>query len=165
MEWNDRFRDISRAFWKGDDEMLGDFAKIFLGSGDQFNRRSRKPASFVNFITAHDDFTKTDLVSYNEKHNEANDEDNRDGHSNNKSWNCGVEGPSEDPAIIELRYLQMRNLLATLFLSQGTPMLLAGDEFARTQGGSNNACCPDSGIGWVDWSVSEKSSELQEFVR
>jgi glycogen operon protein len=165
MEWNDKFRDISRAFWKGDDDMLGDFAKIFLGSGDQFNERGRKPASSVNFITAHDGFTLNDLVSYNEKHNEANGEDNRDGHSDNRSWNCGVEGPTEDPAIVELRYRQMRNLLATLFLSQGTPMLLAGDEFARTQGGSNNAYCQDSEIGWVDWNVSEKSSELQEFVR
>jgi len=165
MEWNDKFRDISRAFWKGDDEMLGDFAKIFLGSGEQFNRRGRNPASSVNFITAHDGFTLNDLVSYNEKHNEANGEDNRDGHSDNRSWNCGVEGPTEDPAIIELRYRQMRNLLSTLFLSQGTPMLLAGDEFARTQGGSNNAYCQDSEIGWVDWNVSEKSSELQEFVR
>jgi glycogen operon protein len=165
MEWNDKFRDVARAFWKGDDEMLGDFAKIILGSGEQFNRRGRKPASSVNFITAHDGFTLNDLVSYNDKHNEANGEDNRDGHSDNRSWNCGVEGPTEDPGIIELRYRQMRNLLATLFLSQGTPMLLAGDEFARTQGGSNNAYCQDSEIGWIDWNISEKSSELQDFVR
>jgi isoamylase len=106
-----------------------------------------------------------DLVSYNEKHNEANGEDNRDGHSDNRSWNCGVEGETDDPEIIELRYRQMRNLLATLFLSQGTPMLLAGDEFARTQGGSNNAYCQDSEIGWINWDISEKSAELQDFTR
>ncbi|MDR6353586.1 isoamylase [Pseudomonas psychrotolerans] len=125
MEWNDTFRDTARAFWKGDEDQIGDFAKIFLGSGDKFNRRGRKPYSSVNFVTAHDGFTLADTVSYNDKHNEANGEDNKDGHSHNLSWNCGVEGETDDPEIIELRYRQMRNLLATLFLSQGTPMLLA----------------------------------------
>ncbi|MDR6236974.1 glycogen debranching protein GlgX [Pseudomonas oryzihabitans] len=165
MEWNDTFRDTARAFWKGDEDQIGDFAKIFLGSGDKFNRRGRKPYSSVNFVTAHDGFTLADTVSYNDKHNEANGEDNKDGHSHNLSWNCGVEGETDDPEIIELRYRQMRNLLATLFLSQGTPMLLAGDEFARTQGGNNNAYCQDSEIGWVNWEISEKSAELQEYVR
>ena len=165
MEWNDTFRDTARAFWKGDDDQIGDFAKIFLGSGDKFNRRGRKPYSSVNFVTAHDGFTLADTVSYNDKHNEANGEDNKDGHSHNLSWNCGVEGETDDPEIIELRYRQMRNLLATLFLSQGTPMLLAGDEFARTQGGNNNAYCQDSEIGWVNWDISEKSAQLQEYVR
>ncbi|MEH3024133.1 MAG: glycogen debranching protein GlgX [Pseudomonas oryzihabitans] len=165
MEWNDTFRDTARAFWKGDEDKIGDFAKIFLGSGDKFNRRGRKPYSSVNFVTAHDGFTLADTVSYNDKHNEANGEDNKDGHSHNLSWNCGAEGETDDPEIIELRYRQMRNLLATLFLSQGTPMLLAGDEFARTQGGNNNAYCQDSEIGWVNWDVSEKSAELQEYVR
>ncbi|KTT10892.1 glycogen debranching protein GlgX [Pseudomonas rhizoryzae] len=165
MEWNDTFRDTARAFWKGDEDQIGDFAKIFLGSGDKFNRRGRKPYSSVNFVTAHDGFTLADTVSYNDKHNEANGEDNKDGHSHNLSWNCGAEGETDDPEIIELRYRQMRNLLATLFLSQGTPMLLAGDEFARTQGGNNNAYCQDSEIGWVNWEISEKSAELQEYVR
>ncbi|WP_236712050.1 glycogen debranching protein GlgX [Pseudomonas sp. EpS/L25] len=165
MEWNDTFRDTARAFWKGDEDQIGDFAKIFLGSGDKFNRRGRKPYSSVNFVTAHDGFTLADTVSYNDKHNEANGEDNKDGHSHNLSWNCGVEGETDDPEIIELRYRQMRNLLTTLFLSQGTPMLLAGDEFARTQGGNNNAYCQDSEIGWVNWDISEKSAQLQEYVR
>lgn len=165
MEWNDTFRDTARAFWKGDEDQIGDFAKILLGSGDKFNRRGRKPYSSVNFVTAHDGFTLADTVSYNDKHNEANGEDNKDGHSHNLSWNCGAEGETDDPEIIELRYRQMRNLLATLFLSQGTPMLLAGDEFARTQGGNNNAYCQDSEIGWVNWEISEKSAQLQEYVR
>jgi glycogen operon protein len=165
MEWNDKFRDTARSFWKGDDDKLGDFAKIVLGSGDQFNQRGRKPASSVNFVTAHDGFTLNDVVSYNDKHNEANGEGNNDGHSNNLSWNCGVEGETDDPDIIDLRYRQMRNFLATLFFSQGTPMLLAGDEFARTQGGNNNAYCQDSEIGWINWDIQERSVELQDFTR
>ncbi|TDV45072.1 glycogen operon protein [Pseudomonas graminis] len=165
MEWNDKFRDISRAFWKGDADRLGDFAKIFLASGDEFNRRGREPASSVNFITAHDGFTLHDLVSYNDKHNQANGEGNRDGHSDNRSWNCGVEGGTDDPEIIDLRYRQMRNLLATLFLAQGTPMLLAGDEFARSQRGNNNAYCQDNETSWLNWDIGQKGAELQDFTR
>ncbi len=161
MEWNDKFRDISRAFWKGDADQLGGFAKIFLGSGDQFNKRGRSAASSVNFITAHDGFTLNDVVSYNDKHNEANGEDNRDGHSHNLSWNCGAEGETDDPLVLELRYRQMRNLLCTLFFAQGTP----GDEFARTQGGNNNAYCQDSEIGWINWDINEAGNDLLEFTR
>src|SRR5262245_12635114 len=128
-EWNDRYRDTVRAFWKGDEGTLQDLAARLTGSGDLFNRRGRKPWASVNFITAHDGFTLNDVVSYNDKHNEANGEGNRDGHSDNRSWNHGVEGPTDDPAIIELRERQKRNFLATLLLSQGTPMLLGGDEF------------------------------------
>jgi isoamylase len=131
-EWNDRFRDTVRGFWKGDEGKMADLAARLTASADLFNRRGRKPYASVNFITAHDGFTLNDLVSYNDKHNEANGEENRDGHSNNLSWNHGVEGPSDDPAVLDLRFRQMRNLLATLLFSQGTPMLLAGDEFART---------------------------------
>ena len=130
---------------------LAEFAARITGSADLFNRRGRKPWASVNFITAHDGFTLNDLVSYNEKHNEANGEDNRDGNSDNQSWNHGAEGPTDDPEIIELRERQKRNMLATLLLSQGTPMLLAGDEFGRTQHGNNNAYCQDNEISWVDW--------------
>jgi glycogen operon protein len=164
-EWNDSFRDNVRAFWKGDAGLLPEIAKRVTASGDLFNKRGRKPWASVNFISAHDGFTLNDLVSYNDKHNEANGEDNRDGHSNNHSWNHGVEGPTDDPEIDALRQRQMRNLLATLILSQGTPMLLAGDEFARTQGGNNNAYCQDNEIGWVDWNIGEDGAALREFTR
>ncbi len=164
-EWNDRFRDTVRAFWKGDEGMLPELAKRITASGDLFNMRGRKPWASVNFITAHDGFTLNDLVSYDDKHNEANGEDNRDGHSDNLSWNCGTEGPTDDPEILALRQRQMRNLLATLLLSQGTPMLLAGDEFARTQGGNNNAYCQDNEIGWVDWEIDAPGADLQAFTR
>ncbi len=165
-EWNDRFRDTVRAFWKSDPGMVADFATRVTASADKFNRRGRKPWASVNFVTAHDGFTLQDLVSYNDKHNEANGEDNRDGHSDNKSWNCGVEGPSDDPAILALRERQKRNLLATLLLSQGTPMLMAGDEFGRTQHGNNNAYCQDNEISWLDWEgIDENGQALQEFVR
>ena len=126
-------------------------AQCLTASGDQFNQRGRRPWASVNFLTAHDGFTLADLVSYNDKHNEANGEDNRDGHSDNRSWNCGVEGPTDDAEVLALRARQQRNLLATLLLSQGTPMLLAGDEFGRTQQGNNNAYCQDDEISWVDW--------------
>jgi glycogen operon protein len=164
-EWNDRFRDTVRAFWKGDDGQLADFAARMTGSGDMFNQRGRRPYSSVNFITAHDGFTLRDLVSYNDKHNEENDEDNQDGTSNNVSWNHGVEGPSDDPEIIELRLRQMRNFFTTLLFSQGTPMIVAGDEFSRTQGGNNNAYCQDSEIGWINWELDEEGKGLLRFVK
>jgi glycogen operon protein len=165
-EWNDRFRDTTRAFWKGDEGMVPDLAKRLTGSGDRFNRRGRRPWASVNFIAAHDGFTIHDLVSYNDKHNEANGEDNNDGHSDNKSWNFGVEGPTDDPDIRTQRERQKRNLLATLLLSQGTPMILAGDEFGRTQKGNNNAYCQDNEISWVDWEgVDDEGRALTEFVR
>ncbi|MGI9420236.1 MAG: glycogen debranching protein GlgX [Geminicoccaceae bacterium] len=150
-EWNDRYRDTIRRFWRGDSDMLPDLAKSLLGSSDLFERRGRKPFSSINFITSHDGFTLRDLVSYDQKHNEANGEDNRDGHDANHSWNHGVEGRSDDPEIQELRARQQRNMLATVLLSQGTPMLLAGDEFGNSQDGNNNAYCQDNDVGWIDW--------------
>jgi glycogen operon protein len=155
-----------RAYWKGEEGQLPDLAKRLTGSGDHFDRRGRKPWASVNFLTAHDGFTLHDLVSYNDKHNEANGEDNRDGNSNNYSWNHGVEGPTDDPKIIALRERQKRNMLATLLLAQGTPMLLAGDEFGRTQKGNNNAYCQDNELNWIDWeSVADGGSDLIDFVR
>ena len=150
-EWNDQFRDTVRAYWRGDAGKRPSWRRGLCASGDMFDRRGRKPWACVNFITAHDGFTLNDLVSYNDKHNEANGEDNQDGHSDNRSWNYGVEGPTDDPEINALRERQKRNMLATLLLSQGTPMLLAGDEFGRTQQGNNNAYCQDNEISWVDW--------------
>lgn len=164
-EWNDKFRDTVRQYWKGDPGQQAEMATRMSASADAFARRGRKAWASVNFVTAHDGFTLNDLVSYNDKHNEANGEDNRDGHSDNHSWNCDAEGPTDDPEIVELRERQKRNLLATLLLSQGTPMLLAGDEFGRTQHGNNNAYCQDNEISWVDWDFGEKEVELAEFVR
>jgi isoamylase len=165
-EWNDRFRDTVRGYWRGDDGKLGDLAARVTASADLFNERGRKPFASVNFITAHDGFTLNDLVSYNEKHNEANGEDNRDGHSDNNSANYGAEGPTQDPAIRTIRFRQMRNMLATLVFSQGTPMILAGDEFARTQRGNNNAYAQDNEIGWVDWESIDDDARAQiEFTR
>ena len=163
-EWNDRYRDTVRDFWKGDAPVSA-LAPRLCASADLFNRRGRKPWSCVNFITAHDGFTLNDVVSYDGKHNEANGEDNRDGSDNNHSWNHGAEGVTDDEAICTLRNRQMRNMLATLLLSQGTPMLLAGDEFGRTQGGNNNGYCQDSEISWIDWNVSEHGRQLTDFVR
>jgi isoamylase len=165
-EWNDRYRDTVRAYWKGDEGQLPELAKRITASADLFNKRGRKPWASVNFITAHDGFTLNDLVSYNDKHNEANGEENRDGHSHNLSWNHGVEGPSDNQEIRTLRFRQMRNLLATLLFSQGTPLILAGDEFARTQNGNNNAYAQDNEISWVDWSgIGDDAKELIEFTR
>jgi glycogen operon protein len=164
-EWNDRFRDTVRSYWKGEAGILPDLATRITGSADLFNRRGRKPWSTVNFITAHDGFTLHDLVSYNDKHNADNGEDNRDGSSNNHSWNCGTEGPTDDASIRSLRERQKRNMLATLLLSQGTPMLLGGDEFGRTQRGNNNAYCQDNEISWVDWGHNEDGQALIRFVR
>jgi glycogen operon protein len=165
-EWNDKFRDTVRAYWKGEEATLPDLATRLMGSADAFNKRGRKSWASVNFVTAHDGFTLHDLVSYNDKHNEANGEDNRDGHSDNRSWNHGAEGPTDDPAIRALRERQKRNMLATLLFSQGTPMLLAGDELGRTQGGNNNAYCQDNEINWVDWEgLGEDGRALTHFVR
>ncbi|WP_342453242.1 glycogen debranching protein GlgX [Jiella mangrovi] len=164
-EWNDGYRDTIRAFWRGDDGMIPKVANKFSASADLFDRRGRKPWASVNFITAHDGFTLHDLVSYNDKHNEANGEDNRDGHSHNLSYNYGAEGLTDDPEIVEIRFRQLRNFFATLLFSRGTPMILAGDEFARTQGGNNNAYAQDNEIGWVDWKITPESRQLAEFVQ
>jgi isoamylase len=164
-EWNDKFRDDVRAFWKGDERMAPALAARMSASAEMFNKRGRKPWASVNFVTAHDGFTLRDVVSYNDKHNEANGEDNRDGHSNNLSWNHGVEGETDDPEILALRRRTMRNLVATLLLSQGTPMLLAGDEFGRTQAGNNNAYCQDNEVSWVDWDIPEWGAQQARFVR
>lgn len=162
-EWNGKFRDCMRDFWRGEDSMLGEFALRFTGSPDLYQDDSRKPYASINFITAHDGFTLADLVSYNEKHNEANGENNNDGESHNRSWNCGAEGPTDDEEVIKLRKKQQRNLLATLFLSQGVPMLVAGDEIGKTQGGNNNAYCQDSDISWIDWEHAD--TDLLEFTK
>ncbi|HCO43428.1 glycogen debranching protein GlgX [Immundisolibacter sp.] len=162
-EWNDRYRDTMRAYWKGDGGLIGEFAQRFTGSSDLYEPSGRTPNASVNFITAHDGFTLHDLVSHNDKHNEANLEDNRDGTDNNLSWNCGAEGPTDDEAINALRARQKRNLLATLLLSQGVPMLVAGDEMGRTQGGNNNAYCQDNAISWLDWEHTD--AELVAFVQ
>jgi glycogen operon protein len=165
-EWNDRFRDDVRGYWRGDEGLLPSLASRLTGSADKFNKRGRKPWASVNFLTAHDGFTLNDTVSYNEKHNAANGEDGRDGHSHNLSHNYGVEGPSDDPEIRAVRLRQMRNMLATLFLSRGTPMLLAGDEFARSQGGNNNAYCQDNEVSWMDWeAIGPDERDLAAFTQ
>jgi isoamylase len=164
-EWNDRYRDTMRGFWRGDGGKLGEFAERFAGSSDIFRHNGRKPTAGVNLLTAHDGMTLNDLVSYNARHNEANLEKNGDGTGNDFSWNCGTEGATEDAAIVKLRKRQMRNFLATLFLSQGVPMLQAGDEFGRTQRGNNNAYCQDNEISWVDWRLRAANQDLLEFAR
>ncbi len=164
-EWNDRYRDTMRAYWKGDGGLIGEFAQRLTGSSDLYNRSSRKPYASINFVAAHDGFTLADLVSHNDKHNEANGEENRDGHDHNLSWNCGVEGPTADPDVLALRARQQRNFIATLMLSQGVPMLLAGDEIGRTQQGNNNAYCQDNELSWVDWGESEARSSLLAFTQ
>jgi isoamylase len=163
-EWNDKFRDSTRAFWKGD-APASTLAPRLCASGDIFNSHGRKPWASVNFVTAHDGFTLNDLVSYNQKHNEANGEGNNDGTNDNRSWNCGAEGAIDDPEINKLRDRQVRNFLAALLFSQGTPMMLAGDEFRRTQKGNNNAYCQDNEISWVDWSLQEANRALVGFVQ
>jgi isoamylase len=165
-EWNAQYRDTVRRFWKGDTGLVPEMASRLAGSSDIFGYRGRRPWSSINFITAHDGFTLHDLVSYEHKHNEANAEDNRDGHEPNFSWNCGVEGPTDDPGITGLRDQQKRNLLATLLLSLGVPMLLAGDEFGHTQIGNNNAYCQDNDISWLEWeNIRPEDEALREFVR
>ncbi|NMO51737.1 glycogen debranching protein GlgX [Actinoplanes sp. TBRC 11911] len=163
-EWNGRFRDSVRDFWRGETAGLGEFASRFAGSADLYEVDGRRPLASINFVTAHDGFTLTDLVSYNEKHNEANGEDNRDGESNNRSWNCGVEGPAEDRDIVALRERQKRNFLATLLLSQGVPMIAHGDELGRTQRGNNNVYCQDNDLSWVDWADARNQDVLTRFT-
>ena len=163
-EWNGRYRDCMRRFWKGHGGSVSELATRLAGSSDLYGDDDRHPGASLNFITAHDGFTLRDLVSYNDKHNEANGEENRDGCSHNDSWNCGAEGATDDAAINELRARQQRNFLATLILSQGVPMLLAGDEFGQTQRGNNNAYCQDSPIGWLDWNLSAEQRALLEFT-
>lgn len=162
-EWNDLFRDCVRDFWRGADSKLAEFAQRFTGSPDLYKGGYRSPTASINLVTAHDGFTLSDLVSFNEKHNQANGEDNNDGANDNRSWNCGTEGPTENPEINVLRDRQKRNLLATLFLSQGVPMLVAGDELGRTQQGNNNAYCQDNEISWIDWERADHS--LLDFTK
>jgi glycogen operon protein len=164
-EWNGRYRDEVRRFWRNDNHLLGDFAYRLTGSSDLYAHNGRKPYASINFVTAHDGFTLKDLVSYNEKHNEANGEDNRDGNNDNLSWNCGAEGDTDDPAINELRQRQMRNFLTTLFLSQGVPMLLHGDEYGRSQEGNNNAYCQDSELSWFDWDWDDAETSLHRWAK
>ena len=163
-EWTDKFRDDVRDFWRGRSSIQA-MASRLCGSPESFNHQGRRAWSCVNFVTAHDGFTLNDTVTYDEKHNEANGEDGKDGNSDNRSWNCGVEGPTDDPAVGALRARQIRNMMATLLLSQGTPMILAGDEFGRTQGGNNNAYCQDSEISWLDWDIKEKGQSLIDFTK
>ena len=164
-EWNGRYRDTMRRYWKGDFGVLPDFASRLAGSSDIYHRHGRRPHASINFITVHDGFPLADLVSYNHKHNDANGEHNRDGTDDNASWNCGAEGPSSEPAILALREKQKRNLIATLLLSLGVPMLLAGDEFGHSQGGNNNAYCQDNEISWIDWSRrTERNVAFEAFV-
>ncbi|MDD7812711.1 glycogen debranching protein GlgX [Mycobacterium sp. CSUR Q5927] len=164
-EWNGKYRDTVRDYWRGEPETLGEFASRLTGSSDLYEATGRRPGASINFVVAHDGFTLHDLVSYNEKHNEANHDDNTDGESHNRSWNCGVEGPTDDPAVLALRARQMRNIMATLVLSQGTPMIAHGDEMGRTQHGNNNAYCQDSELAWMDWSLTEKNADLLTFTR
>lgn len=163
-EWNGRYRDTVRDFWRSQPSTLPEFASRLMGSSDLYQINGRRPVASVNFITAHDGFTMNDLVSYNEKHNEANGEGNRDGESNNRSWNCGVEGPTNIPDVNDLRQRQMRNMFATLLFSQGIPMICGGDEVARTQQGNNNAYCQDNEISWTNWHLDKGRKELLAFV-
>jgi glycogen operon protein len=164
-EWNGRYRDTVRRYWKSDDGQLSDLAYRLTGSSDLYEREGRRPSASINFVTAHDGFTLNDLVSYNQKHNEANGEENRDGTNDNYSWNFGAEGPTDDPEINELRERQKRNMLATMLLSQGVPMICGGDEISRTQQGNNNAYCQDNEISWFHWDLDERRRALLEFAR
>jgi glycogen operon protein len=163
-EWNDKYRDSMRGYWKGDGGLIGEFARRFTGSADLYEASGRKPHASINFITAHDGFTLQDLVSYNGKHNEANGEDNRDGANENRSWNCGTEGPTDDAAILALRAQQKRNLMATLLFSQGVPMVLGGDELGHTQLGNNNAYCQDDELAWLDWELDADRQAFLDFT-
>jgi isoamylase len=164
-EWNGKYRDAVRGYWKGDEGRIGEMAYRLTGSPDFYQHDDRRPYASVNFVTAHDGFTLNDLVSYNDKHNEANGENNQDGDNNNQSWNCGVEGQTDDPKIVALRRKQRRNFLTTLFLSQGVPMLLGGDEIGRTQQGNNNAYCQDNEISWLNWECDENQNQILEFTK
>jgi isoamylase len=163
-EWNGKYRDTVRDFWRGEPSTLGEFASRFTGSSDLYEHSGRKPIASINFVTAHDGFTLRDLVSYNDKHNEANGEGGRDGESHNRSWNCGVEGPSKDPVVRALRLRQQRNFLVTLLLSQGVPMIAHGDEIGRTQRGNNNVYCQDNELAWVDWDLDDDQQGLYAFA-
>jgi isoamylase len=163
-EWNGKYRDTVRDFWRGTSRMLPDLATRISGSSDLFGHGGRRPTASVNIVTVHDGFTIADLVSYDSKHNEANGENNHDGTDDNRSWNCGVEGPTADPAVVELRARQRRNLLATVLLSEGVPLLLGGDEFARSQAGNNNAYCQDNELTWFDWSAVAENADLVDFT-
>lgn len=164
-EWNGRYRDTVRRYWRGDEGQVGDLAYRLTGSSDLYEPSRRRPSASINFVTSHDGFTLHDLVSYNDKHNEANGEDNRDGQNENLSWGCGVEGPSDDPEIMQLRERQKRNFLATLLLSQGVPMICGGDEIGRTQRGNNNAYCQDNELSWFDWTLDQRARDLLNFTR
>jgi glycogen operon protein len=164
-EWNGRYRDSVRALWKDRSTQMAEFATRLAGSSDLYERSGRKPYATVNFITCHDGFTMQDLVSYDGKHNEANQEGNRDGSDDNKSWNCGAEGPTDDPAVKALRERQKRNLMATLLLSQGVPMILEGDELSRTQRGNNNGYAQDNELSWTNWTLDETQERFVAFVR
>lgn len=164
-EWNGRYRDTMRDFWRGIDETLAEFAYRFTGSSDLYEMNGRRPHASINFVTAHDGFTLRDLVSYSQKQNEANQEENRDGSNDNRAWNCGEEGETENPKVLALRSRQQRNLMTTLILSQGVPMLVAGDEMGRSQGGNNNAYCQDNEISWLDWELRTKNAKQLEFTR
>ncbi|MCY1065963.1 glycogen debranching protein GlgX [Nannocystis sp. RBIL2] len=164
-EWNGKYRDTMRSFWRGDGGVAGDLGYRLSGSSDLYQNDGRRPYMSVNFVTAHDGFTLADLVAYDHKHNEANHEDNRDGEDHNRSWNCGAEGPTDDPEVRALRQRQQRNMLATLLLSQGTPMIAGGDEIGRTQGGNNNAYCQDNEISWYDWELDDERRALLRFVQ
>ncbi|MGH9354832.1 MAG: glycogen debranching protein, partial [Terriglobia bacterium] len=164
-EWNGRYRDTVRRYWRGDGGQVGDLAYRLTGSSDLYEHGGRRPHASINFVTAHDGFSLADIVSYNDKHNEANGEENRDGSNDNFSWNCGAEGPTDDAAIQNLRARQQRNFIATLLLSQGVPMLLAGDEIGRTKQGNNNTYCQDNEMSWLDWNLDRPRQELLEFTR
>jgi glycogen operon protein len=164
-EWNGRYRDAVRRFWKGDDASASELATRIAGSSDLYEHSGRRPYASINFVTCHDGFCLEDLVSYDHKHNEQNGEDNRDGHDDNLSWNCGAEGPTDDPAILALRAQQKRNIIATLLLSQGVPMLRGGDELGQTQRGNNNAYCQDNEISWLNWEMSADDREFLRFVQ
>ena len=163
-EWNGKYRDTVRDFWRSTPGTLPDFATRISGSRDLYGHGGRRPTASVNIVTVHDGFTLADLVSYDGKHNESNGEDNRDGTDDNRSWNCGVEGRTDDPGVLELRARQRRNFLATLLLSEGVPLLLGGDEFARSQSGNNNAYCHDDELTWFDWAVAEQNGDLVDFT-
>jgi glycogen operon protein len=162
-EWNGKYRDVVRDYWRGEPETLGEFAARITGSSDLYQHNGRKPSASINFVVAHDGFTLRDLVSYNEKHNQANGEGGRDGESHNRSWNCGVEGPTDDVEVLALRARQQRNILATLLLSQGVPMIAHGDELGRSQQGNNNVYCQDNELSWIDW--DDVDSDLLAFTR
>ncbi|MGB2680249.1 MAG: glycogen debranching enzyme GlgX, partial [Candidatus Competibacter sp.] len=166
-EWNGKYRDVVRDYWRGEGGLIGELASRLTGSADLYQHNGRRPQASINFITAHDGFTLCDLVSYNQRHNQANLENNQDGDPHNRSWNCGVEGPTKNPKVLALRQQQRRNFLATLLLSQGVPMLLAGDEVGRTQRGNNNAYCQDSELSWFDWDLGllDDNRELLAFVQ